>query len=101
MPSFSQARDMFRLQREAKRIKKELKNIHVEAEAEGVMVTVNAEQEVISITIAQGTSPDRLPALLKDALNRALKKAQVVAAEKMQGVMGQMGFGAGDADAGN
>ncbi len=54
---------------------------------------MNAEQEVISITIAEGIAPDRLPALLKDALNRALKKAQVVAAEKMQGVMGQMGLG--------
>ncbi len=93
MNSFAQARDMFRLQREAKRIKKELKNIHVEAEAEGVVVVVNAEQEVISITIAEGIAPDRLSALLKDALNRALKKAQVVAAEKMQAVMGQMGLG--------
>ena len=29
---------------------------------------------------------------IADALNRALKKAQVVSAEKMQGVMGEMGF---------
>ena len=38
MISFKQAKDMFRLQRESKRVKKELKNIHVEAEAQGVKV---------------------------------------------------------------
>ena len=94
MTSFKQAKDMFKLQKQAKKIKKELKNIHVEAEAEGVVVTVNAEQEIISITIAEDVARERIPELLKDALNRSLKKAQVVATEKMQGVMGQMGMGA-------
>ena len=89
MTSFKQAKDMFKLQ-------KELKNIHVEAEAEGVTVVVNAEQEIISIEIEDHVERDRIPALLKDALNRAMKKAQVVATEKMQGVMSQMGMGAPD-----
>ena len=93
MPSFKQARDMFKLQKQAKKIKKELKNIHVEAEAEGITVVVNAEQEIISIEIAESVPRENLPALLKDALNRAMKKAQLVAAERMQGVMGQMGMG--------
>lgn len=92
MVSFSQAKDMFRLQREAKRVRKELANIHVEAEAEGVKVVVSAEQEVVEILIAPGTDLAKLPMLLKDALNRALKKAQVVSAERMQGLMGQMGM---------
>lgn len=96
MTSFSQAKDMFKLQQQAKKIKKELKNIHVEAESEGVTVVVNAEQEVISIDIPEGTPPEKLPALLKDCLNRAMKKAQVVAAEKMQAVMGKMGMGMPD-----
>ncbi len=94
MTSFSKAKDMFKLQKQAKKIKKELKNIHVEAEAEGVFVVVNCEQEIISIKIDDDVARDRIPELLKDALNRAMKKAQVVAAEKMQGVMGQMGMGA-------
>ncbi len=84
---------MFRLQKEAKKIRKELKNIHVEAESGGVLVVVNAEQEIISIVIADDVERSRIPALLKDALNRAMKKAQIVASEKMQGVMGQMGMG--------
>jgi DNA-binding protein YbaB len=97
MPSFSQMKDLYRLQQEAKRIKKELKNVHVEAEASGIRVVVNAEQEVISITIDPAVERERVPALLVDALNRALKKAQVVAGERMQGIMGQMGLPTGDA----
>lgn len=97
MTSLSKAKDMFKLQKQAKKIKKELKNIHVEAEAEGVEVVVNAEQEVISISIAEEVPREKIPALITDALNRAMKKAQIVAAEKMQAVMGQMGMGAPDA----
>ncbi|HVW67267.1 MAG TPA: YbaB/EbfC family nucleoid-associated protein [Candidatus Peribacteraceae bacterium] len=95
MPNFSQMKDLYRLQQEAKRIKKELKNVHVEAEASGVKVVVNAEQEVISIEVDQAVERERIPGLLVDALNRALKKAQIVAAERMQGIMGQMGMPTG------
>jgi len=83
---------MFRLQREAKKVKKELKKIQVEAEAQGVTVVVNAEQEVLSIDISEDVPREKIPSLLKDALNRAMKKAQIVASEKMQGVMGEMGM---------
>lgn len=92
MPSFQQLRDMYRFQKEAKKVRKELSKIHVEAEAQGVQVVVTAEQEVISIEIAPDVPRERIPALLRDALNRALKKAQIVASEKMQGVMGEMGL---------
>jgi DNA-binding protein YbaB len=96
MPSFSQIKDMYKLQREAKKIRKELGNVHVEAEAPGVKVVVTAEQEIVSIEIAPTVDQSRLPALLKDCLNRALKKAQVVAAERMQSIMGQMGLPTGE-----
>lgn len=103
MPSFSQVKDMYKIQREAKRIKKELKNVHVEAEAGPatsigaytVKVVVSAEQEVVNIMIAPEADPSRISEFLKDALNRALKKAQVVAAERMQVIMQQMGMPAG------
>ena len=95
MFSFSQAKDMFRLQKEAKKVKKELRNVHVEAEAQGVKVVVTAEMEVVSIEIAPDVPREKIPALLVDALNRAMKKAQVVSAEKMQGIMGEMGYPTG------
>lgn len=84
---------MFKMQREAKRVKKELKNIHVEAEAQGVKVVVAADQAVVSIEIAPEVPNDRIGPLLKDALNRAMKKVQVISAEKMQPLMGDMGLG--------
>ncbi len=92
MVSLSKARDMFKLQKQAKKVKKELKKIIVEAEAQGVRVEVNAEQEIVSIEIAEDVPREKIPELLKDALNRAMSKAQVVASEKMQGIMGDMGM---------
>ncbi len=94
MTSFSQLKDMYRLQKEAKRVRKELSAIHVEAEGPGVKVVVSGEQDIVSIVIAPDADMRQLPAILKDCLNRALKKAQVVASERMQGVMGQMGMAA-------
>lgn len=99
MSSFSQMKDMYRIQRDAKRIKKELKNVHVEAEASGVEVVVNAEQVIISIKIAPEVPREDIPRLTIDALNRALGKAQIVAAERMQGIMKQMGMPTGDMSA--
>jgi DNA-binding protein YbaB len=98
MASLKQMKDMFQLQREAKRIKKELKNVHVEAQAEGVLVVVNAEMEVVEVTVDPATPIEKAGALFMDAANRASKKAQVVAAERMQSVMGQMGFPTGAAE---
>ena len=92
---FQKARDMYRLQREAKRVKKQLRTIHIEAEHKGVTVTIDAEQTVLSIVIAPEVPREFIADFVKEALNRALKKAQVIAAEKMQGVMGELGLGGG------
>ena len=94
MVSFSELRNSFKFQRQAKKVQNELKNIHVEAEAQGVKVVVSASMEVVSIEIDPSVPHERIGALLTDALNRAIKKGQVVSAERMQGVMGEMGLGA-------
>ncbi len=93
MVSFSELRNSFKFQKQAKKVQGELKYIHVEAEASGVKVTVSANMEIISIEIAPEVPREKIPALTVDALNRAMKKAQIVSAERMQGVMGQMGLG--------
>ena len=92
MPSFSQLRDMYRLQREAKKVKKELSKIHIEAEGRFCKIVVTAEQEVVSVDVRETSDPAALGADLKDVFNRAMKKAQVVSAEKMQPIMGEMGM---------
>ncbi|HIP21506.1 MAG TPA: hypothetical protein EYG72_00890, partial [Candidatus Pacebacteria bacterium] len=52
---FKQMKDMYKMQKEAKAIKAELASIHIEAEVDGVIVIVAADQELISIEI-----PDEL-----------------------------------------
>ena len=46
-----QAKDMYKLQKQAKQIKKELKNIQVEAESNGITVVVDGEQKFIECKI--------------------------------------------------
>jgi len=93
MPSFSDLKNSYKFQRQAKKVQSELKHIHVEAEASGVHVVVSAAMEIIDITVGQDVPRERIGELLKDALNRAMKKAQIVSAERMQGVMGELGLG--------
>ena len=83
--------DMYKLQKEAKKIKKELAKIHVFAESAGVKVTVNCEQELLSVEFTDETvltDTKKLEKAVLDAANRAMKKSQQVAAEKMKAVMG-------------
>lgn len=90
---FDKAKDMYKLQKHAKSIKKELKNTHIEAEEEGIVVTVNGEQEVVSVHIPEEMLQNRkLPDLLVKCCNKAIKKSQQVAADLMKDVMGGMNF---------
>lgn len=90
---------MYALQKQAKSVKKDLKNTHIEAEIEGVTVIVNGEQEVVSITINEQIwgelkesehGKKKLEETLMKALNKALKKAQEIASTKMKDIWDQM-----------
>lgn len=87
-------RDIYRLQKQAKQIKKELANIHIEAETDGVVVTVNGELEVVKVVIPPemftAENIEKVQNAIVSASNKAIKKAQQIAAEKMKGVMGEM-----------
>ncbi len=99
MGMLGQMGDMYKLQKEAKKIKKELGRIHVFAESDGVKITVNCEQEILSVEITDEAILQNAPKLEKaflDATNRSMKKAQQVAAEKMKAIMGGIpGLGGG------
>jgi len=91
---FDKIKDMYGFQKQAKQIKKELANTHIEAEDGAVIVVINGEQEVISVTINPESAQD-LPKVSRDlvtAFNKAIKKSQQIAAEKMKGIMGGMGL---------
>jgi len=84
-----------KLQQEAMKIKKELENTYIEAEVDGLVITVNGEMKVEKVEFEDTKIIGDQAALEKaimEAVNKGMKKAQEVAAEKMQGVMGQMGM---------
>ncbi|MFA6024483.1 MAG: YbaB/EbfC family nucleoid-associated protein [Candidatus Gracilibacteria bacterium] len=96
MGLFGQAKDLYKLQKQAKKIKEELKNLHIEAEVNGIAVVINGEQEVMEVRIPPEmlTTENRikLQTDLLAAFNKAIKKSQELAAEKMRGMMGDLGM---------
>lgn len=97
---FDKAKDLYKLQKQARQIKKQLKNTHIEAEHEGVVVVINGEQEVITVQINEEAMTDRkkLQNNLEKCFNKAVKKSQQVGAEMMKDVMGDLnlpGLGGG------
>ena len=93
MGFMDQAKDMYKLQKQAKEIKNKLKNIHVEAEANGVVVTVTGEQNFVDCKIPEALAGDtvRIGKSVVEAANKAVKKSQEIAAENMKEMMGGMG----------
>lgn len=88
-------KDMYQLQKQAKSIKKKLQNTHIEAEVDGVVVTIDGQQEIISVNISDDEMQNkkRLESNLVKALNKGIKRSQQYGAEEMKDVMGDMGLG--------
>lgn len=91
---------MYALQKQAKVAKKELKNIHIEAEVDGISVVVTGEQEFLSVTIHDSVwgqlkmsefGKKKLEEAFLKACNKAMKKAQEIAQSKMKPMWEQMG----------
>jgi DNA-binding protein YbaB len=91
----SKFKDMYQLQKQAKEIKKKLQNTHIEAEVEGVTVTVDGQQEIISVNISDEAyeNKKKVESNMVKALNKAIKRSQQYGADQMKDVMGDMGMG--------
>jgi len=87
---FNKAKDLYKLQKQARNIKKQLNNTHIESEQDGVKVTINGEQEIIEIEISQEAlqDPKKLEKTLVQTINKGIKKSQQIGAELMKDVMG-------------
>ena len=83
------------LRKEAKNIQAKLKKIHIEANDEKniVKITMDAEQKVLSVEIQQEVAKDQMQAALVEAMNKAIKKSQEIAAENMKGILGDLSAG--------
>ena len=92
---FKQAQDLMKLQQQAQKIQDELSNTHIEAEVDGVVVTIDGQLKVVTTVIEDKSilaDQARLEKAVTEAVNKGMKKAQEIAAERMRGVMGQMGL---------
>jgi len=92
---YKQAQELMKLQQQATKIQDELSNTHIEAEFDGVVVTVDGQLKVVSVVIEDSSilkDQSKLENAIKEATNKGMKKAQEVAADRMRGIMSQMGM---------
>lgn len=98
MVDFGKIRDVYKLQKQAREIQKELKDTEIEAKSNDGWVTVvfNGEQHLQDITLAEeALRPENRKELEKQLVNtisQAISRSQALAAEKMKSVMGDMGL---------
>ena len=83
------------LRKEAKNIQAKLKKIHIEASDDQnvVKITMDAEQKVLNVEVLQEVAKDQLQTSLVEAMNKAIKKSQEIAAENMKGILGDLSAG--------
>jgi len=87
---FGKMKDMYQLKKQADEIKKQLAHETVEADKHGVKITMNGNQEVLSVEVNPELDKEKLEEALMDCFNDAIKKVQRVMATKM---MASGGFG--------
>ncbi len=90
---FSKAWELVKLQQKAMKVKKELENTYIEAEVDWLVVTVNGEMKVEKVEFEDDRiiwDKEALAKAFLEAVNKWMKKAQEVAADKMKWVMWDM-----------
>lgn len=92
----SKAKELYDLQKKARKIQKELKETEVEAKSADGWVTVvfNGEQHMTDIEIAdEALTPENKRELekdLKNTISQAIARAQAHAAERMREIAGNL-----------
>jgi len=98
MVDFGKMKDLYELQKKARAIQKELKDVEIEAKSNDGWVTVvfNGEQHLTGVEISEealaSENKRELEKDLKNTISQAISRAQAVAAEKMKDVAGGLGI---------
>ncbi|MDO8444259.1 MAG: YbaB/EbfC family nucleoid-associated protein [bacterium] len=98
MVDFGKMKDLYELQKKARAVQKELKDVEVEASSNDGWVTVvfNGEQHLTEVTLLEeALQPENKRELekdLKNTISQAISRAQAVAAEKMKDIAGGLGI---------
>src|SRR4030042_1489047 len=93
---FGQMGEMLKLQREAKRIQKELRQTEVESISAGgkIKIILNGEGQGAGIKIDElvlkPEKKEQIEESLKETINAGVKKAQAEAAEKSKGMLSRL-----------
>jgi DNA-binding YbaB/EbfC family protein len=96
MVDFSKAKELYDLQKKARKIQKELKDTEIEAKSNDGWVTVvfNGEQHLTDIDIKDEAlkveNKRELEKDLKNTISQAIARAQAHAAEKMKEIAGNL-----------
>ncbi|OIN89573.1 nucleoid-associated protein, YbaB/EbfC family [Candidatus Berkelbacteria bacterium CG1_02_42_45] len=98
MVDFGKIKDLYKLQKQAREIQKELKDTEIEARSNDGWVTVvfNGEQHLTELTLSEEAlrpeNKQELEKQLQNTISQAISRSQALAAEKMKDVMGGMGL---------
>jgi len=87
---FDKMKALMDMQKKMQEIKRQLDQTDFEVKSQDGTVTVvmNGSQQVKDIIVAEGAAKDALQKALKDTFNRAIKRSQEVAAQKMKEITG-------------
>ena len=90
---FDKMKGLFEMQKKMQEVKRELDNTNFDIQSsDGVVkITMNGAQEIKEVVIKDNLGESeqaRLASSLKDTFNRAIKRSQEVAAQKMKDVTG-------------
>lgn len=98
LPNFGQMKEMYQLQKKAKEVQKELKNLEIEARSTDGLVAavVNGEMKIVEIQISDEmmdpSKKDALQLALKDTVGQAMTKAQGESAARLQPILKDFNF---------
>lgn len=93
---FSKAKELYDLQKKARKLQKELKDTEIEAKSSDGWVTVvfNGEQHMTEISIEDEAlsleNKRELEKDIKNTVSQAIARAQAYAAEKMKEITGNL-----------
>ncbi len=90
---FDKIKGLMDMRKKLEEIKKDLDktNFSVESSGGAVKITMNGSQEVQEVSLCNdslGNAKEKLEKELKDTINRAVKRSQEVAAQKMKAATG-------------
>lgn len=90
---FDKMKGLFEMQKKMQEVKRELDNLSFDIQSSdgAVRITMNGAQEIEEVVIKDGlekSEQDCLASSLKDTFNRAIKRSQELAAQKMKDVTG-------------